>query len=389
MPAGTLADLVAAAGDPARRRLAAAGVRGLSPLTLCVGDEACTLRPAAGEVTVIPGMDPDAGCVVTFRGAEEVAWFVSELTSAPGAHVLGHVAYPVGGYPEFDQWEPAVRALLHGRPVFDPAAVDRERLGREFTVDSPDADIADHFAEFGFAVVRDVYPAAEIDAFNAEIDALVARAEPGTPHTWWTRGADGADVLCQYHYVGLASPVLGALDVDPRTLRFAAVAGAGQEPCGDAGNGHFVVQKHADATEGLTDLPWHIDCGLGGHPVNCPSLHVGIQLTASNPALGAFSVVAGSHRSSVRRPAGPVPDDWPVVTVDTRAGDVTLHATHILHAAPHPTATATGAARRTLYVGYKRPEARAWLGERRSFDDYLFAPDGHVRFPPVPGGNRP
>lgn len=384
MPEGTLAELLAAADDPDRRRLAAAGARGLAPLTLRVGGDACTLRLDGAEVTAAPGSDPEAGCVVTFRGADEVAWFVAELTSAPGAHVLGHVTYAVGGYPEFDQWEPALRALLHGRPVFDPAAVDRSRLHRDFTVDSADTDIGAHFAEFGFAVVRDVFTTAEVDALNAEIDALIASAEPGTPHTWWTRRSDGSDALCQYHYAGLASAVVGALDDDPRTHRFAALADSGQQPCGDAGNGHFVVQKHAEATEGLTDLPWHIDCGLGGHPVNCPSLHVGVQLTPSNPATGAFMVVPGTHRSSVRRPDGAVPDDWPVVTVDTRPGDVTLHATHILHAAPHP--TTGGPARRTLYLGYKRPEARAWLGERRSFDDYLFAPDGHVRFPPGPGG---
>jgi hypothetical protein len=37
---------------------------------------------------------------------------------------------------------------------------------------------------------------------------------------------------------------------------------------------------------GLSDLPWHRDCGLGGHPVTCPTLNVGIQLDAAT-ATGA------------------------------------------------------------------------------------------------------
>ena len=38
------------------------------------------------------------------------------------------------------------------------------------------------------------------------------------------------------------------------------------------------------ATEGLSDLPWHVDCGLGGHPVLCPTVNLGIQLDAANAA---------------------------------------------------------------------------------------------------------
>ena len=380
--ARTLADLGRLSDDPDRRRLTVGATSDLAPLVLRCGAETVTVVPGDDGVRVEAAERSDAGCIVEFADADALAWFLAELTTVPGAQVLGHVTYARGGYAEFDQWEPALRALLQARAVFDPDTVDRSGLDRTFTADDPDDEIAEHFARYGVAVIRDVYTPDEIAAMNDAVDALIAAAEPGTPHTWWTKRADGSDALCQYHYTGLATPVIGALDDDPRTLRFAAIAGGDQVPCGDAGNGHFVVQKHADATEGLTDLTWHIDCGLGGHGILCPSLHVGIQLTASDPSRGAFSIVAGTHDVSVRRPGGTVPADWPVVTVHTEPGDVTLHATHALHAAPHPTGPGPG--RRTLYLGFKRPEAREWLGPLRSFDDYLFAPDGHVRFDPLP-----
>ena len=164
-----LGDLVACADDPDRRRLAAAGTTGLDPLVLRCGDDACTVRPGPVEASVDAGADPDAGCVVRFGDPAHVTAFLRELTSAPGAHVLGQVTYERGGYGEFDQWEPAVRALLHGRPVFDPTAVDRSRLGRVFTADDSDELVAAHVAEYGFAVVRGVYSPGEVDAFNRAI----------------------------------------------------------------------------------------------------------------------------------------------------------------------------------------------------------------------------
>jgi ectoine hydroxylase-related dioxygenase (phytanoyl-CoA dioxygenase family) len=129
--------------------------------------------------------------------------------------------------------------------------------------------------------------------------------------------------------------------------------------------------------EGLADLPWHRDCGLGGHPVLCPALNIGIQLDRADAENGQLHFLAGSHRSSGAPPA-PGDDSLPVLAVETAPGDVTVHFGHVLHAAPPPTSPTAG--RRALYVGFVPPALFDVIGPRQGYNDVLFTeqPDGHV-----------
>ncbi|MCU0274901.1 MAG: phytanoyl-CoA dioxygenase family protein, partial [Acidimicrobiales bacterium] len=160
---------------------------------------------------------------------------------------------------------------------------------------------------------------------------------------------DGVGRVCQIHYTTERAPEIAWIDRDERMTALVDASVPGLLPHADCGNGHFAVLKRPGASGGLTDLPWHLDCGLGGHTLLCPGLHIGIQLTASEPGVGAFAVLAGSHASSVRR--GAIDEEtWPVVVVHTRPGDVTIHDPHLMHAAPPP--QGGGGGRRTLYLGY-------------------------------------
>ena len=196
---------------------------------------------------------------------------------------------------------------------------------------------------------RQVFNAGEIATLNAEVDRVEAAASPDTPGSWWTHDGDGDEQPCQLHYLGLASTVIGALDHDRRVERLVGLSGDDLANHPDRALGTFAVLKRPTAAEGLTNLPWHIDCGLGGHPLTCPGLHLAVQLTASNPDLGAFKIVPGSHDASVRR-SDVEAGRCPVVTADTQTGDVTLHMTHAVHAAPAPLSSSTG--RRTMYLGF-------------------------------------
>ena len=102
------------------------------------------------------------------------------------------------------------------------------------------------------------------------------------------------------------------------------------KPVGRSPDGLDVYQT------GLADLPWHRDCGMGGHSVKCPLLNVGIQLDAATPAAGQLQMIAGSHRGTSRLPADDDVDGLPVVAITTGPGDVTAHFGHTLHAAPPP-----------------------------------------------------
>ncbi|MFZ9483265.1 MAG: phytanoyl-CoA dioxygenase family protein, partial [Ilumatobacteraceae bacterium] len=260
------------------------------------------------------------------------------------------------------------------------SSVDRSRMTQVFThgVD-PVEEIGAFVREYGFAIVRNVFTQEEITAIDAAISRLERESSPDSPGTWWTTGPDGEGYPCQIHYVTDKAPDVAWIDDDERmtSLRDATIPGLVCHP--DRMNGTFAVLKRPGASAGLTNLAWHIDCGLGGHTVTCPGLHIGVQLTESNPAKGAFSVLAGSHDSSVRRD---VIDgsDLPVVVVSTQPGDVTIHITHVMHAAPAPVGDGQG--RRTLYLGYGPQIAHDLIGPGQSFDDLISqtSDDGYVSF---------
>ncbi|MEY2641555.1 MAG: phytanoyl-CoA dioxygenase family protein [Ilumatobacteraceae bacterium] len=369
----------ALAADPDACALAGPGTDGLGPIVLRLGDSAVTIEPGC-PVRIRSGAQSDAHVEVEFASSRAFTDFYYELRTVPGAQVTGSVKYHVGGYVQFDAWEPALRALYQGRSVYDPAMVDRSRVSRVFThgVDSVD-EIGAHVREFGFAIVRDVFSSDEVASIDEAISRLEHESTPSTPGTWWTTGPDGEGYPCQIHYVTEKAPDIAWVDDDVRMtgLCDAAIPGLVSHP--DRGNGTFAVLKRPGATAGLTNLAWHIDCGLGGHTVTCPGLHIGIQLTESNPSTGAFSILAGSHDSSVRRD---VIDgsDLPVVVVSTKPGDVTIHVTHVMHAAPAPVDTGQG--RRTLYLGYGPQLAHDIIGPGQSFDDLISqtSDDGYVSF---------
>ena len=365
--------------DDDRRRAAGAGTVGLGPIALASGVAAVTIRPGT-SVEIVDGVDDDATCVVVFADASAFSDFHNELRSVPGVQLSGGITYERGGYGEFDGWEPALRALYQGRPVYDPADHDGALAARSFVhgVD-PVEVVGAHVRAHGFAVVRNVFSADEIAALDGAVTRLEQESTPDTPATWWTTDANGAARPCQIHYVTQRAPEMAWIESDARMTALVEASSPGLVPHPDRGNGVFAVLKHPGANGGMTDLPWHIDCGLGGHTLLCPGIHIGVQFTASNPAVGAFAVLAGSHESSVRR-AEVDESTWPVVVADTRPGDVTIHFTHAFHAAPPPTGDGPG--RRTLYLGYGRPDAYDAIGAGRSFDDLLSATadDGFVSF---------
>ena len=138
-----------------------------------------------------------------------------------------------------------------------------------------------------------------------------------------------------------------------------------------------MVIKNPGVTAGLSDLPWHRDCGLGGHGLLCPGLNVGIQLDRADAANGQLWFLPGSHRHG-----GPLGDPWadgyPTVAIDADPGDVTVHFGHVLHAAPPPSAPDAG--RRAIYLGFSKPELFAVIPEGKAYNDVIYADgDGRIR----------
>jgi hypothetical protein len=221
---------------------------------------------------------------------------------------------------------------------------------------------------------------AEVDTLRGEVARLKAGATPDDKRSWWAKDASGEEVCCRLLYTNLSSPPIGALADDERFRRIGALHGEHLAPELDLLDGIGVVIKNPAVVEGLSDLPWHRDCGLGGHPVLCPTVAIGVQLDEANAANGQLVMLAGSWRYSSHQLRKKDEERWPIVPLDTEPGDVTVHFGHVLHAAPPPTAPDAG--RRAMYVTYTRPESIEYIGPMNGYNDVLLAHgDGRVQAP--------
>ena len=107
--------------------------------------------------------------------------------------------------------------------------------------------------------------------------------------------------------------------------------------------------KPLDIQTGLSDLPWHKDCGQGGHSYYCNGLTAGISVTGADAKSGALGVVPGSHRANVQIAGKDESLDMPSLKLETRTGDVTVHCSDTLHRAHRPTERP----RKVVYSGFR------------------------------------
>ena len=56
--------------------------------------------------------------------------------------------------------------------------------------------------------------------------------------------------------------------------------------------------KPLGIVQGLSDLPWHKDCGQGRHSYMCNGMTTGISVTGADRVSGALGVIPGSHRAN-------------------------------------------------------------------------------------------
>jgi hypothetical protein len=356
---------------------AAALPRGLRPIAFRVDGDAYTYAPAADGMAVTHG-DADAHTVVELSHAD---WsdFVWELRTSFSLFYAERLRFDRGHFGHLAAWEPPLRSVFDGQAVYDfsnPAAVDVD-ITRSFTLDDSDTALQDFLAEAGFVHIRGVYSPDEIAAIRADVEAGIAAARPDDKKSWWTT-VDGVDVCNRVNYLNEGSELIAGLDADPRLQRIGAWAGPDMIASADRNDGHNVVIKVPGASSGLADLPWHRDCGMGGHPVKCPMLNIGIQVDAATAGAGQLHVLAGSHRGTSRLPTPAETEGLPVVALDTEPGDVTVHYGHTLHAAPPPT-DRHAAGRRALYVTFVPPLTYETVGPGQGYNDVLFVRDsGHI-----------
>lgn len=343
-----------------------------------------TYAAIEGKVLVLPGSQ-DARTVIEMD-LQSWANLVKDLETGPGLLYSQRGKVLRGDGMAFIAWESAWRAMYHGRPIFEPAdqasSELRDRAGKPLNVQqvfTPDSDLADvsHFMDqAGFVLVRGVFSPEEVEVFWGASDWLKAQAREGDQQSWWGKSSSGEAVLTRV-LEGSIHAAFRGLESEERLTRLLEAIAPDLVPNLDAGDFASVLYKNPDMVEGLSDLPWHRDCGMGGHAAMCPTINLSIFLSEASPATGPLKVLPGSHRGSVpaldstseKAPTG--------IFVAGKPGDVSLHYGDLMHAAPPP--EGQGPFRRSAVLTWRPAGARPHTGERH-YNDVLLegSEDGQV-----------
>jgi len=344
--------------------------RPLRPIAFRTPSAAATYRLADdGAVEEAADVATDAATVVALPDG---AWadLVDQRRTFINLQLSGELTYERGTFEELAEWDPYLRLAHAGIPMYDPARVDLRDvdLDRHFTLADADDDLRTFLTTAGFLHVRGVFSAEEMAAANAEVDRLAALARPGDDRSWWVTDADGVEQVCRLVYATQRSDGLAAVEQDERLTRLGTLLRPDGRRATDRMEGSGVILKVPGQTTGLANIPWHQDCGMGGHGILCPNTSVGVQLTGSSRATGNLTVVPGSHGQTL-------PYTWerrwegvPIVEVDTAPGDVTVHIADLMHASPEPTGAG---GRRTLYVTFYPPALWDHVGPGKAFNDVI------------------
>lgn len=363
-----------AAGNGA---LAARAVARLGSLAFRLpGGEAYTYLGRGDRMEVVRG-DESADTVLEIS---QEAWegLVHDYESGPGLLYGGHLKCRRGHAMKLVMWEPALRAMYTGREIYDPEyAKLKDGVGepldpnRIFALSSDAQEMAHFLRTTGYLFVRDVFAPEEIAAFLEEAEVLRGEAVKGDKLSWWGKNARGEEILCRVTRAA-AKPHLATIPKDPRLLRLVSLSDetlihrrleSGEE-------GVSIIWKNPDMAEGLSDIPWHRDCGMGGHSVMCPILIASVFLTEMNPESGELRMLPGSWQKSCGYMEPDQKDAPRGAGFEARPGDVSLHYGDVMHAAPAPSRSGLDRYRISAVTAYARPDARNHRGSS-SYNDVL------------------
>lgn len=323
-----------------------------------------TYRQAESGATIESGANAD--CVVKLE-AEAWQLFATQYYGLIALVLTERAEVSVGGFAEFAAWDAALKHLYFGRSIYKPPA-EPYAPPSAFTLEDSDQAMAEALEHYGFILIKSVFAPDEVATMQADVQAAKARARPDDGQSWWATLASGDEVCCRVNYLSDQSAMIDSLTTDSRMLRVGALPDAGLVCCDRHSDGHSVVIKYHDVAQGLADLPWHTDCGNGGHDLLCPGMNLGIQLDAATAESGQVHYLPGSTNAEVV--GGRPQKDWQTFAIDTDPGDLTVHMGHTWHVAPAP--SQPGAGRRALYLSFQKPELGERMGDYEAYNDVLF-----------------
>jgi hypothetical protein len=310
-----------------------------------------TLLERDGELLLDEGAS--AADTVAVLGASALSDLVQDVKSAMGLAMSSRVEVTRGGLESWIGWEPVFRALLDGRPVHEEGAVtlrdrsgDRLDLSTRFTLDDDREDLANFLTEAGFLHITGVFTEDEMASVGADLDAALVRAKPDDGASWWAGDSHGADHAVRVLWFQEQSETLRQLLRDERLQCIARLTGDDHDGSKISAEG---LIKPLDIVSGLSDLPWHKDCGQGGHSYMCNGMTVGISVTGAGRSSGALGVVPGSHRANVQTARRDPSLDLGPIMLETETGDLTIHCSDTLHMSHRP----KDHPRKVVYTGFR------------------------------------
>ena len=344
-----LPEALATHGDVAAR---GALYRETPPLGLDVEGRQWTLRVDAGALVVETGLARAE--VVAKIATDALSDLVQDYQSTMGLAMTARVQLEKGTIDDWIGWEPILRALLDGRRVYETGDVTFRALdgspldlSRAFTPDDDREEVSHFLREAGFLHIRGVFEPDEMEAVGRDIDESIAKATPDDGDSWWAEDGEGNAQAVRVLNFYDKSEALRDLVHSDRYQWLGELTGDGHS----YRRGAEGLVKPLGIVKGLSDLPWHKDCGQGRHSYMCNALTCGISVTGADRVSGALGVVPGSHRANVKVPGrDPVMDMEPRM-LETRTGDVTVHCSDMLHRAHPPTERP----RKVVYSGFRLP----------------------------------
>lgn len=326
-------DAISVYGELAGRGVA---YQQLPSLGLHVDGRGITLTESGGVLRIASGT-ASAGVVVELA-ADALSDLVQDVQSTMGLLMTSRARITAGNVNDWIGWEPALRALLDGRKVHESGDVDFVDLAgapldltRTFTVDDEREEAAHFLEQAGFLHLRGVFESAVMAAIGADIDEWIGRATPDDGESWWAEDEAGNAQAVRVLFFHEKSAALRELVADERYQWIGDLTGDGHR---HRGGGEGLV-KPLGIVRGLSDLPWHKDCGQGKHSYTCSGLTCGISVTGADRVSGALGVIPGSHRANTMATGRDPNLDLTPMMLETETGDVTVHCSDTLHRA-HP-----------------------------------------------------
>lgn len=332
--------------------------KNLPALTLSVGERSITLCERAGALRIEAGDAPESA--VVSLNSDALSDLVQDWATTMGLAMNSRVKMTRGSFEHWIGWEPVFRALFDGRPVHEAGAIsitdrngDALDLSRSFDIDEDREEIAHFLQQAGFLHLRGVFTEQEMAVVSADLDSALARARPDDGASWWAGDSNGVQQAVRVLFFHEQSAALSDLLSDDRLWWLANITG--DNLCGSLDTerslGAEGLIKPLDIKTGLSDLPWHKDCGQGRHSYYCNGLTVGISITGADERSGALGVVPGSHRANVQCAGKDDSLDLPAIKLVTQTGDLTVHCSDTLHRAYPPIERP----RKVVYTSFQQP----------------------------------